>query len=81
MNADRLIVGWFTAPAGLFHPTVANFLSYYEGVVAIPIGDLSASETALVWLTAGESPKVDAFARAAADALAQTELAPYQPCV
>lgn len=63
------------------HPTVRSFLEHHNhpGVTTVPIRDLPASETALVWLTANRSPKIRAFARAAADVLVHTELAPYQP--
>jgi DNA-binding transcriptional LysR family regulator len=59
------------AAGELVHPTVASFRNYYihEGVVAVPIRDLPRSETALVWLTENRSPKIAAFARAAADVL------------
>jgi hypothetical protein len=59
------------------HPTVRSFLEHHShpGVTAVPIRDLPPSETALVWLTTNGTPKIDAFARAAADVLARTELA------
>ncbi len=68
------------AAGQMAHPTVASFPTYYadNSIVSIPITDLPPSETALVWLTADRSPKIQAFARAAADVLAHTELAPYQ---
>ncbi|MGA2928953.1 MAG: LysR family transcriptional regulator, partial [Solirubrobacteraceae bacterium] len=63
------------------HPTVRSFLEHGRppGITAVPILDLPPSETALTWLTANQSPKIDAFARAAADVLADTELAPAEP--
>jgi DNA-binding transcriptional LysR family regulator len=63
------------------HPTVPSFLDHYSspGVTSVPIRDLPPSETGLAWLTANRSPKISAFARAAADVLAQTELAEHQP--
>lgn len=53
------------------HPTVPSFLEHYAhpGVVGVPISDLPPSLTALTWLKAGCSPKIQAFARAAADVL------------
>jgi hypothetical protein len=62
----------------LVHPTVPSFLDHFQhpNVVGVPIRDLPASETALVWLTANRSLKLKAFERAARDVLAQTELAP-----
>jgi len=63
------------------HPTVRSFLDHHghPGVVCVPIRDLPPSETALVWLTANRRPKIDAFARAAADVIAQYGLAPDVP--
>lgn len=63
------------------YPTVARCLEYYShpDIVSIPITDLPPCETALVWLTANQSPKIEAFAAAAADVLSQTELATHQP--
>jgi DNA-binding transcriptional LysR family regulator len=56
------------------HPTVQSFLDHHShpGVVSVPIRDLPPSETALVWLTANRRPKIDAFARAAADVIGRT---------
>ena len=56
------------------HPTVRSLLDHHShpGVVAVPIRDLPPSETALVWLTAKGGPKIDAFARAAADVIEQS---------
>jgi len=53
------------------HPTVGSLLDYsaHPGVTSVPINGMPASKTALVWLTAQESVKVKAFARAAADVL------------
>jgi hypothetical protein len=58
------------------HPTVPLFANYHQhpGVTTIPIRDLPPSETALVWLAANRSPKVDAFVRVAADVLSASEL-------
>jgi len=63
------------------HPTVRSFLDHHShpGVVCVPIRDLPPSETALMWLTATRRPKIDAFARAAADVIAHTELAAQFP--
>jgi DNA-binding transcriptional LysR family regulator len=63
------------------HPTVPSFLHHYShlDVTSVPIRDLPPSETGLAWLTENRSPKISAFARAAADVLAHTELAVHQP--
>lgn len=63
------------------HPTVASFLEHHShpGITSVPISDLPPAETGLAWLTATTSATVHAFARATADVLARTELAPYQP--
>ena len=63
------------------HPGVPSTVEQYRlpGVVAIPIHDLPPSETAVAWLTANHSPKMQAFAHAAGDVLAHTDLAAYQP--
>jgi DNA-binding transcriptional LysR family regulator len=66
------------------HPGVPSTLEQYRlpGVVAIPIHDLPPSETAVAWLTANHSPKIQAFACAAANVLALTKphrLAANQP--
>jgi DNA-binding transcriptional LysR family regulator len=55
------------------HPTVGSLLDYsaHPGVTSVPINGMPASKTALVWLTAKESVKVEAFARAASDVLAK----------
>jgi DNA-binding transcriptional LysR family regulator len=57
------------------HPTVPSFFDHHShpAVGCVPICDLPPSETALVWLTAGAGPKIDAFARAAADVIARTQ--------
>jgi DNA-binding transcriptional LysR family regulator len=56
----------------IVHPTVQGFFEGHRhpGVVAVAIRDLSPSQTALAWLASNRSPKVQAFARAAADVLA-----------
>jgi DNA-binding transcriptional LysR family regulator len=53
------------------HPTVRSFLDHHShpGVVSVPIRDLPPSETALMWLTTSRGPRIDAFARAAADVI------------
>jgi DNA-binding transcriptional LysR family regulator len=62
------------------HPTVASLLAYFNHpeITSVPISDLPPSETALVWQSAVRSTTIRAFARAAADVLASTELAPYR---
>jgi DNA-binding transcriptional LysR family regulator len=57
------------------HPTVPSLLDQFQhpGVVGVPIGDLPPSETALVWLTARENAKIQAFARAAGEVIASHE--------
>jgi DNA-binding transcriptional LysR family regulator len=59
------------ATGELVHPTVPSFLAAYRqpGLVAVPIRDLPPATTALVWLYANRSLKVQAFVRAAADVL------------
>jgi DNA-binding transcriptional LysR family regulator len=59
------------AAGQLVHPTVASFLDYYsdDTIVAVPIRDLPPSETALVWMRANRSAKVQAFAQAAVEVL------------
>jgi DNA-binding transcriptional LysR family regulator len=61
----------------IVHPTVPSFLDHFRhpNLVGIPIRDLPASETALVWLTTNRSMKIRAFERAARDVLRHTELA------
>jgi hypothetical protein len=63
------------------HPTVRSFLDHHShpGVICVPIRDLPPSETALVWLAANRRPTIEAFARAAADVVAHTELAAHGP--
>lgn len=58
------------------HPTVRSFLEHlsHPGITSVPIRDLPPSETALAWLTANRSAKIEAFVRAATDVLALTEL-------
>jgi DNA-binding transcriptional LysR family regulator len=53
------------------HPTVVSLLDQHKrpGIVAIPIRDLPPSETAIAWLAANRSPKIAAFAGAAARVL------------
>jgi DNA-binding transcriptional LysR family regulator len=53
------------------HPTVPSFLQHYAhpGVVGIPISGMPPSLTALTWLEASYSSKIQAFARAAGDVL------------
>jgi DNA-binding transcriptional LysR family regulator len=60
------------ATGELVHPTVRSFVDYHRhpGVAFVPIHDLPPSETALVWLDANTSPRLQAFVRAAADVLA-----------
>lgn len=61
------------------HPTVASLLAYFNHpeITSVPISDLPPSETALVWQSAARSTTIHAFARAAADVLARTELASH----
>ncbi len=49
------------------HPTVRSFADYHgqPGITIVPISDLPASETALMWLRANTSANVTAFADAA----------------
>jgi DNA-binding transcriptional LysR family regulator len=63
------------------HPTVRSFLEYlgHPGVTSVPIRDLPPSETALAWLTANRFPKIHAYALAASDVLAGTDLSEHQP--
>jgi DNA-binding transcriptional LysR family regulator len=80
-NVDPEVVMMRVALGEQVHPTVRSFLQHqsHPGIASVPIRDLPPSETALVWLTANRSPKIEAFARAAADVLGQTELGAYQP--
>lgn len=75
-NIDPQVVMMRVALGEQVHPTVRSFVAHqaHPGVTSVPIHDLPPSETALLWLTGNRSPKVAAFARAAADVLAQTEL-------
>ncbi|MGN6872715.1 MAG: LysR family transcriptional regulator [Solirubrobacteraceae bacterium] len=63
------------------HPTVPSHVEFmaHPGIASVPISDLPPSETALAWLTANLSPLTQALALAAADVLAHTDLAAYQP--
>ena len=63
------------ATGKMVHATVRSFLDRYAfpGVTGIPIRDLPASETALVWLTANHSRKIEAFASTAADVIARAD--------
>jgi DNA-binding transcriptional LysR family regulator len=63
------------------HPTVPSHVEFmaHPGIASVPISDLPPSETALAWLAANRSPLTQAFALAAADVLAHTDLAAYQP--
>jgi DNA-binding transcriptional LysR family regulator len=65
----------------LAHATVQSVADQWAhpNTTYVTISDLPPSETALVWLTANRSPKIDTFVRAAAEVLADTELAAYQP--
>jgi hypothetical protein len=80
-SVDPQVVMMRVALGEQVHPTVASFLEHqsYPGIASVPIHDLQPSETALVWLTPNRGPKIEAFVRAAADVLARTELAVYQP--
>jgi DNA-binding transcriptional LysR family regulator len=53
------------------HPTVRSLLDHspHPGVTSVPMSDMPASKTALVWLTANRSVKLQAFVRAASDVL------------
>jgi DNA-binding transcriptional LysR family regulator len=65
----------------MVHATVQSLVDHWghPSTTFVPITDLPPSQTALVWLTANRSAKIDAFIRAAADVLARSELAPHQP--
>jgi DNA-binding transcriptional LysR family regulator len=80
-NHDPEVVMMRVALGEQVHPTVRSFLEHqsHPGVTGVPIHDLPPSETALVWLTANRSANVNAFVDSAADVLAQTELAAFQP--
>lgn len=56
----------------LIHPTVGTFLEQYRhpGVTSVPISGLAASQTALVWLTGSQNPRIEAFVRTAEKVLA-----------
>jgi DNA-binding transcriptional LysR family regulator len=68
-NLEEMLIA--IAAGKQVHPTVPSFLEYHAhpGVAGIPISDLPPSRTALVWLKASRSAKVQAFARAADDVL------------
>jgi DNA-binding transcriptional LysR family regulator len=55
----------------IVHPTVPSFLEHYPhpGVTSVPIHDMPPSKTALIWLKANQTMKIEAFARAASDVL------------
>jgi DNA-binding transcriptional LysR family regulator len=57
------------ATGQMVHPTVASFLQHYshDAIAAVPISDLTPSETALAWAADNRSAKIAAFAQAAAD--------------
>jgi DNA-binding transcriptional LysR family regulator len=59
------------AAGDIVHPTVRSFLQHgrHPGITAVPVRDLPASETALVWLTANHDDRLDAFVRTAQDIL------------
>ena len=80
-NVDADVVMMRVALGEQVHPTVRSFVEHqsHPGLTSVPISDLPPSATALAWLTANPSPKIDAFVRAAADVLTHTELAAYQP--
>jgi DNA-binding transcriptional LysR family regulator len=77
-NVDPEVVMMRVALGQQVHPTVRSFFEHETkpGITGVPIRDLPPSETGLVWLTAGQSAKIEAFARAATNVLAHTELAP-----
>jgi len=58
------------------HPTVESWFEHYAHpeLVSVPITDLPWSETGLAWLTAIDSPRVQAFVETAREVLSQTEL-------
>jgi DNA-binding transcriptional LysR family regulator len=69
-NVNSLADAAVRAATGeLIHPTVPSFLAAYPhpGLTSVPIRDLPPSTTALVWSRANDSPKVKAFAAAAAE--------------
>jgi DNA-binding transcriptional LysR family regulator len=68
-NLEEMLIS--IAAGKQVHPTVPSFLEHHShpGVVGIPISDLPPSLTALAWLKASRSPKIQAFARAAEDVL------------
>lgn len=68
-NLEEMLIA--IAAGKQVHPTVPSFLEHHAhpGVVGIPISGLPPSATALAWLKASYSPKIQAFARAAGDVL------------
>jgi DNA-binding transcriptional LysR family regulator len=65
------------ATGELIHPTVPSFFKRFSdfGLIAVPISDLPASNCALTWLRGSTGSKVEAFARAASDALKADDVA------
>jgi hypothetical protein len=65
----------------MVHATVRSLADHLRdsSVTFVPIRDLPPSQTALVWLATNDSSRIEAFANAAAEVLARTELAAYQP--
>jgi DNA-binding transcriptional LysR family regulator len=53
------------ARGAIVHPTVASFADYtrHPDTTYVPVRDMPALETALVWRRAGSSPRVRAFVR------------------
>jgi DNA-binding transcriptional LysR family regulator len=58
------------------HPTVPSFLEHHAhpAITSVPISELPASQTALVWLTANHAARIHAFADVVSDVLAKKEL-------
>ena len=72
VNLNSIPEGIVRAATGeLVYPTVPAVLDYYPhpGVTAVPIRDLPPSQTALCWLKANFSMRVEAFASSAAAVL------------
>jgi DNA-binding transcriptional LysR family regulator len=70
------------AAGEIVHVTAASFTDNFVtsgAIVAVPVRDLPASQTGLVWLKASHSTKIEAFVSAAASVLGHTELAAHQP--
>jgi len=78
-TVEQVLLG--VARGELVHATVQSLIDHWAhpNCAAIPISDLPPSQTALVWVKANRSPKIEAFAHAAASVLGQTDLAAYQP--